>query len=135
MKNYSVNNGELLLNFEKKQYFPNNQPYDNRFYYGEKKIKLLEKPYRANIEYEKRKGGTYIYSNNPEMLASEDIGQAILRTKDLEGDINFTYEHSNHTGVPVYFGYQLLNESETEVTVTVTNLGFQPDGEWLGLRS
>ena len=135
MKNYSVNNGELLLNFEKKQYFPNNQPYDNRFYYGEKKIKLLEKPYRANIEYEKRKGGTYIYSNNPEMLASEDIGQAILRTKDLEGDINFTYEHSNHTGVPVYFGYQLLNEGETEVTVTVTNLGFQPDGEWLGLRS
>ncbi|MBR5286907.1 MAG: hypothetical protein IKU30_08430 [Clostridia bacterium] len=135
MRKYSIENGELTVNFAKPQYNENGQPYDNRFYYGEKKFSLTEKPYRATVEYEKRKGGTYIYSNNPEMLAPEDIGQAILRTKDLSGDVNFTYEHSNHTGVPVYFGYQLLNEGETEITVTVTNLGFQPDGEWLGQRS
>ena len=135
MRKYSIENGELTVNFAKPQYNDNGQPYDNRFYYGEKKFSILEKPYRASVEYEKRKGGTYIYSNNPEMLAPEDIGQAILRTKQLTGDINFTYDHSNHTGVPVYFGYQLLNEGETEVTVTVTNLGFQPDGEWLGQRS
>ena len=135
MKSYTIENNEITLDFKPIPYIANGQPYDNRFYYGEKKFSILEKPYRASVEYEKRKGGTYIYSNNPEMLAPEDIGQAILRTKDLSGDVNFTYEHSNHTGVPVYFGYQLLNEGETEITVTVTNLGFQPDGEWLGQRS
>ncbi len=136
MKNTIQKNGNCLtLNFENKEYYENRQPYDNRFYYGEKIFSLSEKPYRATVEYQKRSGGKYIYSNNPEMLAPEDIGQAILRTKDLKGDINFTYEHSNHTGVPVYFGYQLLNEGDTDVTVTVTNLGFQPDGEWLGQRS
>ncbi|MBR4278953.1 MAG: hypothetical protein IKT34_02145, partial [Clostridia bacterium] len=130
-KSFNENQYTISLEFEKKDYKANRQPYDNRFYYGKKEITVNKgTPYQACIEYTKREGGTYIYSNNPEMLAPEDIGQAILRTKDLKGDVNFTYEHSNHTGVPVYFGYQLLNEGDTEVTVTVTNLGFQPDGEW-----
>lgn len=135
-KSFNENQYTISLEFEKKDYKANRQPYDNRFYYGKKEITVNKgTPYQACVEYTKRDGGTYIYSNNPEMLAPEDIGQAILRTKDLAGDVNFTYEHSNHTGVPVYFGYQLLNEGDTEVTVTVTNLGFQPDGEWLGQRS
>ena len=135
MKKTTTENGYILdLSFGKKEYNPNLQPFDNRFYYGDARFEVNGK-YIPEVEYSKREGGTYIYSNNPEMLASEDIGQAILRTRGLEGDINFTYEHSNHTGVPVYFGYQLLNEGDTEVTVTVKNLGFQPDGEWLGQRS
>jgi uncharacterized FAD-dependent dehydrogenase len=63
MKNYSVNNGELLLNFEKKQYFPNNQPYDNRFHYGEKKIKLFERlsvlDPECNVQFGEGGAGTY----------------------------------------------------------------------------
>ena len=127
----------LDLNFEEKEYRQNYQPFKNNFYTGQKTINMDGGFYskRALIEYTKREGGTYIYSNNPEMLAPEDIGQAILRTTDLTGDCIFTYEHSNHTGVPVYFGYQLLNEGDTDVTVTVTNLGFQENGEWLGQRS
>lgn len=138
MKKTETENGyKLELEFAEKEYNGNGQPFDNRFYYGTKTIENdgSLKSKRASVAYTKREGGTYIYSNNPEMLAPEDIGQAILRTEDLSGDVIFTYEHSNHTGVPVYFGYQLLNEGDTDVTVTVTNLGFQPDGEWLGQRS
>jgi len=138
MKKIETESGyNLELEFAEKEYNENGQPFDNRFYTGTKTIEMdgSFKSKRAEVAYTKREGGTYIYSNNPEMLAPEDIGQAILRTKNLQGDVIFTYEHSNHTGVPVYFGYQLLNEGETDVTVTVTNLGFQPDGEWLGQRS
>lgn len=138
MNKIETENGyKLELEFAEKSYNENGQPFDNRFYTGKKTIEMdgTLKSMRAEVAYTKREGGTYIYSNNPEMLAPEDIGQAILRTKDLTGDCIFTYEHSNHTGVPVYFGYQLLNEGDTDVTVTVTNLGFQPDGEWLGQRS
>lgn len=138
MKKTEIEKGYILeLEFAEKNYNENGQPFDNRFYTGKKTIEIngTAVSRRATVEYTKREGGTYIYSNNPEMLAPEDIGQAILRTKDLSGDCIFTYEHSNHTGVPVYFGYQLKNDGDTDVTVTVTNLGFQVDGEWLGQRS
>lgn len=127
----------LELNFEEKTYNENGQPFDNRFYTGQKIIEMngSVQSKRAMVSYTKREGGTYIYSNNPEMLAPEDIGQAILRTENLSGDCIFTYEHSNHTGKPVFLGYQLKNDGDTDVTVTVTNLGFQKDGEWLGQRS
>jgi hypothetical protein len=138
MKKTEAERGYVIeLNFDEKNYNSNNQPFDNRFYTGEKIITMdgSVNSKRALISYTKREGGTYIYSNNPEMLAPEDIGQAILRTENLSGDCVFTYEHSNHTGKPVYLGYQLKNDGDTEVTVTVTNLGFQKDGEWLGQRS
>ncbi len=135
-KTVNGNGYNLELDFEQKTYNENLQPYQNIFYTGKKCFEIENgSPFVAEIEYTKREGGTYIYSNNPEMLAPEDIGKAILRTKNIQGLCNFTYEHSNHTGIPVYFGYQLKNEGESDVTVTVTNLGFQPDGEWLGQRS
>ncbi len=128
----------LELDFkEKETYNENGQPFKNNFYTGETVIERdgTTRSTYTRIEYTKREGGTYIYSNNPEMLAPEDVGKAILRTKDLTGDCIFTYEHSNHTGAPVYFGYQLKNDGDTDVSVTVYNLGFQIDGEWLGQRS
>jgi hypothetical protein len=96
-----------------------------------------ESPYRhvGDISYRKREGGAYIYSNNPEMLADEDIGVALIRNTDMTGDFVFTYEHSNHTAGDVYLGYQLLNTSDADAVVTVFNLGFQTEGEWLGQRS
>ena len=88
----------------------------------------------AEICYEKRGGGVYVYSNNPEMLAQPDVNQALLRNEHLTGEVFFTYEHSNHTDGPFFIGYQLLNEGETPVTVTVKNIGNQVRGEWLGQR-
>ena len=95
----------------------------------------LELRHLAEINLRKREGGTYIYSNNPEMLAKDDIGKAVLRTKHLKGEIFFTYEHSNHTGEPAYFGYQLFNKGDSDAVIKVRNIGFQIDGEWLGQRS
>ena len=135
MKQTETENGKLIdLSFAEKEYHENGQPFRNVFDNSDRTIEFGG-IYRANIEYTKRAGGTYVYSNNPEMLASEDIGKAILRTKGLTGDCIFTYEHSNRTGASCYFGYRLRNEGDTDVTVTVTNLGFQIDGEWLGQRS
>ncbi len=127
----------IELEFAPTEYKNNYQPFQNSFPTGTQSFRVLKNPdsRSAAISYTKREGGTYIYSNNPEMLASQDIGQAILRTKDLSGDVMFTFEHSNHTGVPVWLGYQLLNEGDTDAVVTVTNVGLQVEGEWLGQRS
>ncbi len=92
-------------------------------------------PAATKIEYKKREGGTYVYLNNPEKLQPEDIGQAILRDEGLSGDVQVTWEHSNYTGQYITLGYQLKNEGDKDVYVTVTNIGYQIDGEWLGQRS
>lgn len=87
------------------------------------------------VEMKKREGGTYIYSNNPEVLAKEDVGCVLLETTELFGEVFFTYEHSNRTGADLYLGYRLVNDGNAPVTVKVKNIGFQTDGEWLGQRS
>ncbi|MDL2287672.1 hypothetical protein LJB90_03855 [Eubacteriales bacterium OttesenSCG-928-G02] len=115
-----------------------NQPFTNLF--TNTPINLTLDPtkalnHRTNIEYTKRDNGTFIYSNNPEMLQAEDVGVAILRTDNLTGECIFTLEHSNYTGNAMYLGYQLLNTSDTDVTVTITNIGYQVQGEWLGQSS
>ncbi len=88
----------------------------------------------AEISYRKRPGGVYLYSNNPEMLAPQDVGRALLRNRGLSGACFFTYEHSNHTGAPFFLGYQLRNDGETPVVVQVERIGNQVRGEWLGQR-
>ena len=92
-------------------------------------------PEATTIEYKKREGGTYVYLNNPEKLQPADIGQAILRDEGLTGDVQVTWEHSNFTGTYVYLGYQLKNAGDTDVFVTVSNIGYQVQGEWLGQQS
>lgn len=94
-----------------------------------------QKPAATEIRYTKRAGGTYVYLNNPEKLHPEDVGAAILRDEGLSGDVQVTWEHSNFTEKIVFLGYQLKNEGTTDVYVTVTNIGLQVDGEWLGQRS
>lgn len=92
-------------------------------------------PKATEINYQKRKGGTYVYLNNPEKLQPDDVGQAILRDEGLSGDVQVTWEHSNFTGQPINLGYQLKNEGKEDVYVTVTNIGLQVSGEWLGQQS
>ncbi len=86
----------------------------------------------AVVDYQKREGGTYIYSNNPELLPPEAVGDALIRTKDLTGEVFFTFEHANYAGTPFYLGYQLQNDGDEDVFVTVTNIGYQAGGTWFG---
>ncbi|MCH5182640.1 MAG: hypothetical protein J1E00_00555 [Oscillospiraceae bacterium] len=86
----------------------------------------------AEVSYQKRGGGTYIYCNNPESIPAEMVGNAFIRTENLTGDVYFTFEHSNHAGYPIYLGYQLKNTGDSDVYVTVTNIGYQTVGTWLG---
>ena len=86
----------------------------------------------ANVDYKKREGGTYVYSNNPELVPSDSIGDAFIKNYDLTGDVFFTFEHANYSGKPFYLGYQLKNEGEEDVYITVTNIGYQAGGTWFG---
>ncbi len=86
----------------------------------------------AELNYVKRPGGTYIYSNNPEKILSDAVGKAFIRNKDLSGEVFFTFEHINMTSSNIYLGYQLKNEGTTDVFVTVTNIGYQTSGDWYG---
>ena len=86
----------------------------------------------AKIEYTKRPGGTYIYSNNPELVPEDSVGTAFIRTKDLTGEVFFTFEHANYSGNPFYLGYQIKNDSDEDVFITVDNIGYQVGGTWFG---
>ena len=86
----------------------------------------------AEISYQKRDGGTYIYCNNPEGIPAEMVGNAFIRTENLTGEVYFTFEHSNHAGYDIYLGYQVKNDGDSDVYVTVTNIGYQTIGTWLG---
>lgn len=88
----------------------------------------------AEVCYKKRPGGVYIYSNNPEMMFDPDVNQMLLKNEHLTGECFFTYEHSNHSAGPIFLGYKLYNDGDKPVTVTVTNIGNQVRGEWLGQR-
>lgn len=86
----------------------------------------------ATIDYKKREGGTYIYSNNPELIPADSVGKAFMRNQDLTGEIFFTFEHANYSGKDLYLGYQLKNEGSKDVFVTVDNIGYQAGGTWFG---
>lgn len=86
----------------------------------------------AEIEYKKREGGTYIYSNNPEMIPSTSVNTAFIQDKDLKGDVFMTFEHANWTSSHMYLGYELKNETNQDVYITVTNIGYQNEGTWFG---
>lgn len=86
----------------------------------------------AEVNYVPREGGTYIYSNNPEQFRPEHVNQAFMRNERLTGEVYVTFEHANYSGSPVYLGYQLKNDSDHDVYVTVTNVGYQSTGTWFG---
>ena len=130
---YTSENGKAKIVFEKERYSLNNQPFDNTFS-TDTVIVDEEKNSPVKIECKKRLGGTYVYCNNPEMLAQPDIDTVLMEDKYLSGDVVFTFENSNHSGVDLRLGYRLYNNSGKDATVTVTNIGVQWDGEWLGQK-
>ena len=89
----------------------------------------------ATINYTKRTGGKYIYSNNPEMFKDDSVGKPFLRNFELTGDIFFTFEHANYSSSQVYLGYQIKNDSNKDSYITVTNIGFQAGGTWFGQKA
>lgn len=86
----------------------------------------------AEVNYIKRTGGTYIYSNNPEQFGAQHVGKAFMRNEGLVGDVYVTFEHANYSGNNAYLGYQLKNNSDHDVYITITNVGYQWIGTWFG---
>ncbi|MBR5135299.1 MAG: hypothetical protein IKV35_06845, partial [Clostridia bacterium] len=89
----------------------------------------------AEINYVPREGGTYIYSNNPEQFSRDHVSQAFMRNDGLKGEVYVTFEHANYAGQDVFLGYQLKNNTDHDVYVTITNVGYQWTGTWFGQRA
>lgn len=88
---------------------------------------------RAQVNYIKRTGGTYIYSNNPEMFTDADLNKCLMRNNGLSGEVYMTFEHANYSSTNnAYLGYKLVNNTDKDVYVTVENIGFQAGGTWFG---
>ena len=130
---YNESNGYAEVRFPKEEYNPCGQPFDIRYSSDTVKVPLCTDAPAAPV-CRKREGGCWIYCNNPEMLADDDIGQVLLENEGLSGDVVFTYEHSNHSSADIRIGYRLYNGSGRDATVTVTNVGAQWEGEWLGQK-
>ena len=87
----------------------------------------------AEINYIKRNGGTYVYSNNPELFVDADVNTCLMKNDNLTGDVYMAFEHANYSNYQsVYLGYKLINNSSEDVYVTVENVGFQAGGSWFG---
>ncbi len=86
----------------------------------------------AEVNYIQREGGTYIYSNNPEMFGAQHVGKAFMRNDGLKGEVYVTFEHANYSGKNAYLGYQLKNNTDHDVYITITNVGYQWIGTWFG---
>ncbi|MCI5746078.1 MAG: hypothetical protein MR270_07355 [Erysipelotrichaceae bacterium] len=90
----------------------------------------------ANIEMKKRKGGTYLYCNVPESMKDEAINTILMENKDLTGDCFMTLENQNQSTHPyVYLGYRIINNNDFDLYVTISNVGYQTSGSWLGEKS
>ena len=89
----------------------------------------------AEVNYVPREGGKYIYSNNPEQYSFTHVGQAFMRNEGLTGEVYVTIEHANRAGIDTYLGYQLKNETDHDVYITITNVGYQWTGTWFGQRA
>ncbi len=89
----------------------------------------------AEVDYIKREGGTYVYSNNPEQFGAQHVGKAFMRNDGLTGEVYVTFEHANYSGGNVYLGYQLKNNTDHDVYITITNVGYQWIGTWFGQQA
>lgn len=90
----------------------------------------------AQVNYVKRTGGTYVYSNNPELFKDEDVNTCLMRNNDLSGDVYMAFEHANYSSkLSTWLGYRLVNNSDSDVYVTVENIGFQAGGSWFGQKA
>ena len=90
----------------------------------------------AKLNYHKREGGTYLYSNVPESMPQEVVNTILMQNKNLTGECFLTFEHQNHTNTNnLYMGYRIKNLQDNDIYVTVTNVGYQTSGSWLGEKS
>lgn len=90
----------------------------------------------SSLNYVKREGGTYIYSNNPELFTDLDLNQCIMQNNQLQGDIYMAFEHANYSSkATTYLGYKLINNENHDIYITVENVGFQAGGSWFGQKA
>ena len=91
------------------------------------------KPVKIEVTKRDDGNGLYINCNNPEKLTDHDIGKALSRVDVSNKKVFFTFEHNN-LDKPFYYGYQVKNTGDSDLYITVLNMGYHLDGPgcWLG---
>jgi hypothetical protein len=89
-------------------------------------------PPAPRILYKPDCNRSLLFVNNPEQLRSEDLADTDLGHKtvfetEVTGPSRIFFEHTNRTGFPIGYGVQLVNTSETAVTVIINGRGFVAD--------
>lgn len=76
----------------------------------------------------------YVNCNNPEALNTEFLNKVLTRQDVTDKDVFFTFEHNNKTDQKFYYGYRVTNTGDSDIYVTVKNLGLHlaGSGSWLG---
>ena len=85
----------------------------------------------AEVKYKKRTGDyLYINSNNPEAIDETDLNKALIRLDISNKEIFFTFEH-NTTNIKskIFSGFQVRNTGNSNLKVTIKNIGFQYNGK------
>lgn len=100
---------------------------------GDKTIDPLESQDLKVIKrYDNR--ALYVNCNNPEALNTEFLNKVLTRQDVSDKDVFFTFEHNNKTDRTFYYAYRVTNTGDTDIYVTVKNLGLHLAGSgcWLG---
>lgn len=76
----------------------------------------------------------YVNCNNPEALDTEFLNTVLTKQEVTDKDVFFTFEHNNRTERAFYYGYRVTNTGDSDIYVTVKNLGLHLCGKgcWLG---
>ena len=84
----------------------------------------------AEIQYQKRQGDyLYIYSNNPEKIATDNINKAFIRLNISNKEVFFTFEHNTYDiKTPIYSVFQIRNTGTSDLQIKIKNIGYQYNG-------
>lgn len=85
----------------------------------------------AEIEYKKRDGILYAYSNTPETVKDYAVNKAMTRHDVTDREVFFTFEHNASQFIDrggIYYGYRVRNTDEKDIYITVKNVGMQVSG-------
>ena len=85
----------------------------------------------AEVKYKKRTGDyLYINSNNPEVIDESDLNKALIRLDISNKEIFFTFEHNTkNIKSQIFSGFQVRNTGNSNLKVTIKNIGFQYNGK------
>jgi hypothetical protein len=80
----------------------------------------------AEITYELKEGGTFVFINGPEPIRLHDLADITnvsLYTGTFDGSMHLWFGHNNETGRSIYYGLHFHNPGADDAVLTLLNHG------------